>query len=179
MQPVPDPLALQKSEELAAQHLFATVYPELKRIASRHIRCEQHCNTMRITALVHETYLRLARGGETSQPYRDRGHFFALASMAMRNILVDRARARMAKKRDAAAAEEPFHGFADTKSFMDLHEALSRLAALDSRQAQIVEMRFFGGCTEEEVAEALGVSSRTVKREWRLARVWLYGELSK
>ena len=156
--------------------MFASVYGDLKRIAARHMRSERQGHTMQITALVHEAYLRMARRVETPE-WKDHLHFLAFASQSMRHILVDHARARMAKKRDMGSEEGPFHGFTDPQQFVDLHEALSRLAVLDPRQAQIVELRFFGGLTEEEIAGALGVSLRTVKREWMLAKAWLYGEL--
>jgi len=99
----------------------------------------------------------------------------------MRRIPVDRARARIAKKRDAivSSPELPFYNFASSSQFVDLHEALERLALVEPRHAKIVEMRFFGGLTEDEIAEVLGICSRTVKRDWKFAKAWLFGELSK
>jgi RNA polymerase sigma-70 factor, ECF subfamily len=164
--------------------LFANVYPELKRIAARHMRFEYRSRTMQVTGLVHEAYMRLAN--QPASPWRDRLHFFGLASSMMRRILVDQARSRLALKRGAGIQQQqeltrrfhpnPIHNPAE---FMDLHEALERLASIDSRQAQIVEMRFFGGWTEEEIAQALNISSRTVKRDWLIAKAWLYGELAR
>jgi RNA polymerase sigma factor (TIGR02999 family) len=155
---------------------FETVYLEMKRIARCHMRSELRSRTIQATALVHETFLKMARMSfvEASQEV-DRQYLLCVASRMMRRILVDRARARMAQKRDPA----PFYGFQAADSFMQLHDALGRLAAMDARQARIVEMRFFGGFTEEEVACALGVCSRTVKRDWQLAKAWLLGELSR
>ena len=155
--------------------LFASVYPELKRLAARHMRSERSSPTMQVTALVHEAYLRMARNPN----WNDTVHFFALASQSMRHVLVDRARARLAQKRLNPDEIDPFHGFETPQRFIELHDALNRLARIDARQAQVVELRFFGGCKEEEIAQALGVNSRTVKRDWTLARVWLYGELSR
>lgn len=159
-------------------NLFAFVYPELKRIAARQMRAERKSHTLQTTALVHEAYLRLARRLDTSNSAL-RVQLFALAAQTMKHILVDRARARLAKKRDTSGIyEKEFTGFTvNDHHLMNLHEALERLSVMDPRQAQIVEMRFFGGCSEEEIAEVLGISSRTVKREWSLARTWLYGEL--
>lgn len=156
--------------------LFTEVYPELKRLAARHMRSEHSCHTMQATALVHEAYLRMAR----SPGWNDKTHFFALASQSMRNVLVDRARARLAQKRTAdPGCEDPFHGFVNPQQFMELHDALNRLAHIDPRQAQIVELRFFAGCSEQEIAAILGIAYRTVKRDWRIARTWLFGELSQ
>lgn len=156
---------------------FTSVYSDLKRVAARHMRSERRNHTMQVTALVHETYLRMTRSLE--QPnWSDHLHFLAHASQSMRRILVDHARTRLAKKRDYDK-DSSFHGFEDPEHFMDLHEALSRLASVDQRQAQIVELRFFGGLSEDEVAAALGVSTRTIKRDWTLAKTWLYGELAQ
>ncbi len=141
------------------------------------MRAERNSHTLQTTALVHEAYLRIARKMDPSHP-ADRLQLLALATCTMKHILVDQSRARRAKKRDATGiAWEGLEGFIESDGFSDLHEALERLAAIDPRQAQIVEMRFFGGCTEDEIALALGISARTVKRDWIVARAWLYGEL--
>ena len=159
------------------QDLFAAVYNELRRIASCHMRSERYGQTIQATALVHETFLKLARNmGPGVRP--ERQYFLGIASQAMRRILVDRARTRIAQKRDASAYL-PFYGFASSTQFVHLHEALERLALVDARQAQIVEMRFFAGLTEDEIADALGICSRTVKRDWKLAKAWLFGELAQ
>ena len=167
----------QSGDTTARENLFSAAYAELKRIASGRMCSERRGHTMQITDLVHETYLRMARSQQTFI-WRDRLHFFAHASKAMRHILVDHARARMARKR-SLSGDEAFHGFVNPARFMDLHEALDRLALIDSRQAQIVELRYFGGFMEDEIAASLGVSARTVKRDWKLAKAWLYGELSR
>lgn len=156
----------------ALDTLFAEVYPEIKRIAACHMRTERPCHSLQVTALVHETYLRLA-GSRNIVGWRDRAHFLALASSAMRRILVDQARARLSQKR--TQCDWPT-GISHPGVFLDLHEALNDLARIDARQAQIVEMRFFGGYTEEEIGAALGLSARTVKRDWVLAKAWLFGE---
>jgi RNA polymerase sigma-70 factor, ECF subfamily len=165
--------------------LFSNVYPELKRIAAGHMRFEHRCSRpMQVTALVHEAYLRLAHQ-QTSSPWRDRLHFFGFASGTMRRILVDQARNRLALKRGGGMADHDLEQSSHPSSihspaaFLDLHQALDRLAVIDPRQAQIVEMRFFGGWTEEEIAGALNICSRTVKRDWILAKAWLYGELAR
>lgn len=159
----------------ADSSLFTEVYPELKRLAARHMRSEHSCHTLQVTALVHEAYLRMAR----SPKWNDKTHFFALASQSMRNVLVDRARARLAQKRTSPGDADPFHGFVNPEQFIELHDALNRLAQIDERQALVVELRFFGGCSEQEIAKSLGIAHRTVKRDWRIARTWLYGELSQ
>jgi RNA polymerase sigma factor (TIGR02999 family) len=145
------------------------------------LRNESPEHTLQSTALVHEAYLRLV---QNRQSWHDRAHFFAIASSAMRRILVDHARAKRAAKRPGSLKKvdldqapllfsEPY----DDVIAIDL--ALARLSQLDARQARIVELRFFGGLTSEETAEALGVSAITVQRDWAVARAWLYGELSK
>jgi RNA polymerase sigma factor (TIGR02999 family) len=167
---------MQTLNEQSDPDLFSAVYSDLRRIASCHMRSENKGRSLQATALVHETYLKLARNLDPAK-WPDRQYFLAAASRAMRRILVDRARARQAQKRDSAG-QLPFHGFANTHEFLNLHDALERLAKIDSRQARVVEMRFFGGLTEEEIADVLGVASRTVKRDWQLAKAWLYGELA-
>ena len=164
--------------------LFSNVYPELKRIAAGHMRFEHRSHTMQVTALVHEAFLRLAHH-QTSSPWRDRLHFFGFASGTMRRILVDQARSRLALKRGGGMAGSDLTDMSQPSSihspaaFLALHQALDRLAEIDPRQAKIVELRFFGGWTEEEIATALDICSRTVKRDWILAKAWLYGELSR
>jgi RNA polymerase sigma factor (TIGR02999 family) len=162
-------------KENTEQDLFVAVYAELKRIASCHMRSERLGLTIQTTALVHETYLKLAHNIRIATKGYDRQRFLRIASQAMRRILVDRARARCAKKRECP----PFPGFAGAARYTDLHDALERLAAAEPRSAQIVEMRFFLGLTEEEIADTLGICSRTVKRDWQFAKAWLFGELQK
>lgn len=162
--------------------LIPLVYDELRRLARTHLHAERQGHSLRPTDLVHETYLRMVVQAE-AQP-RDRAHFFALASQAMRRILVDHARRHAAAKRpgvhgklqldDAAElADEP------NVAVLEMEEALNRLAELDERQAKVVELRYFGGMTVEEVALVLGVSEATVARSWRAARAWLHRELSR
>jgi RNA polymerase sigma factor (TIGR02999 family) len=160
--------------------LVPLVYEELRRIARRFMRHEAPNNTLQTTALVHEAYMRLAKPQATA--WKDRAHFFAVAATVMRRILVDRARARRAEKRGGGTTL-PLDDFDPAVSVEDLDQilavdgALTRLSGLDERQGRIVELRFFAGMTVEETAEALRISPRTVKREWQLARTWLYGEL--
>ncbi len=156
--------------------LMPLVYDELRRIAAGYIRRERPGQTLQATALVNEAYVRLA--AERARPFANRTHFLAIAALSMRQILVQRARARKAAKRGGApkrvtleeglvAAEEP------AVDVLALDEALTRLAALDPEQGRIVELRYFGGLTVEETAGAVGVSPATVKRQWTMARAWL------
>lgn len=160
-------------EELDA--LFSVVYDELRHLA-RKVRTGRASDTLNTTALVHEAYLKLVPS--TGVEWHDRVHFYRVAARAMRQILVSKARARMAEKRggkgfavtfEAAAYAAPLR----SDDFLALDEALTQLADLDPRQAQMVEYRFFAGLTLEETAHALGLSSMTVKRDWRAARAWL------
>lgn len=163
--------------------LLPLVYGELRRIAHRQLAGESVGHTLSTTALVHEAYLRLA-GQRT--PWGDRAHFFALAARAMRRILVDYARRHSALRRGAGGqplaldvAEDAglLAGRQRAEELLALDEALARLAQLDPRLARVVECRFFGGLSEVETAEALGLSQRTVSRSWTLARGWLFAEL--
>lgn len=157
------------------------VYEELKKVARGYLRRERPGHTLQATALVHEAYLRMA--AERGAGWQGRAHFFALAAKLMRQILTDHARKRKADKRgagiDLVPIQEGFHVSEENCAMLpELDEALRRLAEIDPRSAQVVEMRFFGGLTEEEIGEVLGVSVRTVKRTWAMARAWLYGELA-
>jgi RNA polymerase sigma-70 factor, ECF subfamily len=174
--------AWASGDAAARERLLPIIYAELKRMARQVFRRERGDHTLQPTAVVHEAYLKLTGGSEAS--FRDRAHFFAVASQAMRQILVDHARARATAKRgggatrlelreEAAAGAPP--SFADV---LAIDEALSRLAAQDPRHARLVELRFFGGLTVEETAEVLAVSAITVKRDWRLARAFLSRELA-
>lgn len=167
----------------AIERLLPLVYGELRGIAGRLFRREREGHTLQPTALLHEAFLKLT--GRRDGVYRDRAHFYAVASQAMRQVLVDYARARRTAKRGGEATlvaiDEVRHGSAPTLAAVDvlaIDEALERLAALDREQAQLVEMRFFGGLTVEEIADVLGVSTPTVKRNWRLARAFLTRELA-
>ena len=174
-------LEVKHGLEGAEERLVALVYKELRALAAGYIRKEFVEHTLQPTALVHEAYLRLTRMEPVE--WQSRSHFFAVAAKVMRNILVDHARARQANKRgqdwkivglDEAFVASPGRA----NEIIALDDALDRLAVLDSRQSRIVELRFFSGLNEEETGHVLGVSSRTVKRDWRLARAWLYRELS-
>ena len=164
----------------ALDRLLPVVYDELRRIARRELRRERSDHTLTTTALVHEAYLTLVDQSR-AQP-GDRVRFFAVAATAMRRVLIEYARRRRAAKR--GGGERPLSldetAVAATDSaerLLALDDALTRLAALDARQARVVECRYFGGLTEEETAEALGVTARTVRRDWVKAKGWLYREL--
>jgi len=161
------------------------VYDELRRLAANYLRHERPGQTLQATALVHEAFVRLT--AEKNHPWQNRTHFLAIAALSMRQILVQRARARSAAKRggdpqritldDAALAELPNAQPAGV-DVLALDAALERLAALDPQQAKIVELRYFGGMTVDEVGESLDISPATVKRHWTIARAWLQKELA-
>jgi RNA polymerase sigma factor (TIGR02999 family) len=160
--------------------LLPAVYQELRRLAAGYIRRERPGQTLQPTALVHEAYLRLMK--DRPDRWQNRAHFCAIAAHSMRQILIERARARNAQKRWGEKAritleDELVQGGERSIDLLALDEAIERLAALDSDQARIVELRFFGGLTVEETAEAIGVSPATVKRHWTMARAWLAREL--
>ena len=174
--------AWRDGDAAALAALTPLVYGELRRVAEQHMRRERPDHTLQATALVHEAFLRLTGGA--SPAWEDRAHFFKAAARIMRHVLVDHARARGYAKRgggglrisieDGAAAVLAAERAPD---LVALDEALERLERLDPRQHQVVELRFFGGLSVEETAEALGVSAITVKRDWRSARAWLFAEL--
>ncbi len=175
---------LQRAEagDLTAPDLvYSMVYDNLRLLARRQLRREAEGHSLSTTALVHEVYLKLV--DQRRSQVRDRAHFFAIAATAMRRILVDHARRHGAVKRGAGAKRVPLEtveGLAvDERAelLVALDAALVRLAALDPRQAKVIECRFFGGLTEQETAEVLGTSVRTVKRDWTKARSWLYDSL--
>jgi RNA polymerase sigma-70 factor, ECF subfamily len=164
----------------ALDRLFPLVYEALRRIARRQLHGERPGHSLDTTGLVHETYLRLVDHDRLQ--WQDRGHFFALASRAMRQILVDYARRYRALRRGGGACHQELHEEDATtdergETLLALDEALERLAAINPRLSQVVECRYFGGLTEEETAQALGVTTRTVQRDWAKARGWLYLEL--
>jgi RNA polymerase sigma-70 factor, ECF subfamily len=176
-------LAWGRGDQSAADRLVVAVYDELRRQAERAMRREGGEHTLQATALVHESYLRLV--DQRRVEWRNRAHFFAIASTVMRRILVDHARARLSAKRGGGVAPITLAGVAragddgtEDVDLLALHEALQRLAVLDPDQSRLVELRYFGGLTIEETAEALSVSPATVKREWALARAWLRRELA-
>jgi RNA polymerase sigma-70 factor (ECF subfamily) len=165
----------------AFERLLPIVYSELKAIARQVFRRERDDHTLQPTAVVHEAFLKLAGGATIS--FRDRAHFFAVASQAMRQVLVDHARARLAGKRGGGATrmelgENAAAGGAELADVLAVDQALERLTAVDPDLARIVTLRFFGGLTVEEAAEVVGVSAPTVKRDWRLAKAFLARELA-
>jgi RNA polymerase sigma factor (TIGR02999 family) len=165
----------------ADEELLRAVYQELRRQAQRAMRREASEHTLQPTALVHEAYLRLA--DQRPSAWRNRSQFFGIAAQMMRRILVDHARARLADKRGGGATaitldeSSASSGDADPIDVLELHDALDRLAVLDPQQARVVELRYFGGMSIEETAEALELSPATIKREWAVARAWLAREL--
>jgi RNA polymerase sigma factor (TIGR02999 family) len=175
-------LAWGNGDQAALENLIPLVYEELRRLARRHMRGERANHALQATALVHEAYLRLIDSSQVK--WQDRTHFFSVASQLMRRILVDFARSRKNLKRGgdaiqvslSEALEIPQQRGAD---LVALDDALNVLAQLDPRQSRMVELRFFGGLSVEETAEALKVSPETVKRDWRLAKVWLLRELGQ
>jgi len=161
--------------------LVAVVYPDLEDIAHRHLLGERADHTLDTNALVHEAYLRLAVQDGT--PWENRAHFFGIAALTMRRILVSYARKRAAEKRGGPAAavtlvEDGIARETRTDELIALDEALDRLAAVAERPARVVEMWFFGGLTQPEIAEALEISEATVRRDWRMARAWLTDALA-
>jgi RNA polymerase sigma-70 factor, ECF subfamily len=161
--------------------LMPLVYAELRRLAAHYLRGERAGQTLQPTALVHEAYLKLLK--DRPERWQNRAHFCAIAAHAMRQILIERARARDALKRGGGQPRVTFDESLPAKTaeppvdVIALDAALERLAALDPGQARIVELRFFGGLSIEEAAEAMGISPATVKRHWALARAWLAKEL--
>jgi RNA polymerase sigma factor (TIGR02999 family) len=164
----------------ALANVFPLVYQELRRLARRQLSVEPDGHTLSPTALVHEAYMRLI--DQTRVQWNGRGHFMAIAATAMRRILIDRARNHRSQKGGGLLARVPLESVQLASEeradlLLALDDALTRLKELDARQAQVVECRFFGGLTEEETAEALGVGLRTAKRDWAKARSWLYREI--
>jgi RNA polymerase sigma factor (TIGR02999 family) len=169
----------RSGDEEALHRLLPLVYEELRRVARRHLRGERPGHTLQTTALIHEAYLRLIDQGAVEA--HDHSHFVALTSHLMRQILVDHARARLAKKRDGGCRVTLAEDLAVTQpaaiDVLAVDEALNRLAGLDVQQARVVELRYFGGLSIRETSEALGVSEATVKRDWATARAWLHREI--
>jgi RNA polymerase sigma factor (TIGR02999 family) len=171
---------LREGEERAWESLLPMVYEELRRVAHRQLQQQGPGHTLNTTALVHEAYIRLADGARLSLV--DRAHFFAVAARAMRHVLIDHARKHSTAKRGGDwqqipldEAEISVEARADT--LLALDAALSQLMDMNERLARVVECRFFGGMTDEETAAALGVTDRTVRRDWTKARLWLYAEI--
>ena len=170
-----------EGDRQSVDSLLPIVYQELRRLAASYLRRERPGQTLQPTALVHEAYLRLMK--DKPGRWQNRAHFCAIAAHAMRQILIERARARDALKRGGGAPRVTFDEGLPARSedrsidMVALDAALDRLAALDAGQARIVELRFFGGLSIEETADAIGVSPATVKRHWAVARAWLAREL--
>jgi RNA polymerase sigma factor (TIGR02999 family) len=169
-----------QGNDAALSELTPLVYEELRRLAHHHMGGQRPNHTLQTTALINEVYLRLA--DQTNPRWQNRAHFFAVAARAMRQILVSYARTQQAQKRGRGAVRVELDEAAlvspeESKEIVDLHEALESLATLDSRKAQVVELKYFGGLTYDEIAEVLKISRVTVRRDWEFAKVWLYTEL--
>ena len=169
-----------RGDQSALDELTPLVYNELRNVADAYLRRERPDHTLQATALVNEAYLRLI--GQKHGRWQGRKHFFGIAARLMRQVLVEHARKHKAEKRGGGRVAVTLEQFAEVSSTPDVdilavHEALERLAVFDARQAQIVELRFFGGLSIDETAEILGVGHATVEREWTMARAWLRNEL--
>src|SRR5436309_1491506 len=167
-------------DNAAVVELTPLVYDELRRLAHHFMEGQRPNHTLQTTALVNEAYLRLA--DQTNPNWQSRAHFFAVAARAMRQILVSYARSNRAQKRGGGAVrieldEAVILSPEQSKEIVDLDEALERLATLDSRKAQVVELKFYGGLNYDEIAEVLKIARRTARRDWEFARIWLYREL--
>jgi RNA polymerase sigma factor (TIGR02999 family) len=173
---------LRAGNQDVAGQLVPLIYGELHRIAGAQMRRERAGHTLQATAVVHEAYMRLA--GEQEIQWQSRAHFFAIAARAMRQVLLDYARQRHAGKRGGEGAQKVeidvdlLAGANRIEDIVAIDEVVTRLSELDQQQGRIVELRFFGGLSVEETAEAMGISDSTVKREWRLAKAWLHRELA-
>ena len=167
-------------DNAALAELSPLVYEELRRLAHRHMGGQRSGHTLQTTALVNEAYLRLA--DQTNPRWQNRAHFFAVAARAMRQILVSYARSQRAQKRGGGAIKIELDEAAlvspeESREIVELHEALEQLSTLDSRKAQVVELKYFGGLNYDEIAEVLKISRNTARRDWEFAKVWLYTEL--
>jgi RNA polymerase sigma-70 factor (ECF subfamily) len=171
----------REGNKAARDRLLELLYPELRRLAARLMRLERVSHTLQPTALANEACLRLI--GEAHQGYSDRAHFLGLAATLMRNILVDHARRRCARKRGSGETALDLESvapgtFREPEEMIAIDRAIDRLSTFDPQQARIVELRFFVGLTNPEIAEILKISDRTAKRDWAMARAWLHRELS-
>jgi RNA polymerase sigma factor (TIGR02999 family) len=172
---------VQNGDREAERQLMEAVYDELHRLAAGYMRRERADHTLQASALVNEAYVRLIGNGPVS--WESRAHFFVTAAQTMRRVLIDHARRHVAGKRGGAGVRielnENIAAVENTESgrMLDLDRALTRLAALDARQARVVELRFFAGLTVEQTAEVMAISEKTVKRDWAVARAWLEGEI--
>jgi RNA polymerase sigma factor (TIGR02999 family) len=169
-------------DKAALAELTPLVYEELRRVAHHYMAAERPNHTLQTTALVNEAYLRLA--DQTNPKWQSRAHFFAVASRAMRQILVSYARSNRAQKRGGGGARIELDEAAilspeQSREIVDLHEALERLGTLDSRKARVVELKYFGGLNHDEIAEVMKISTVTVRRDWVFAKAWLHNELHR
>ena len=170
----------RSGDQAALDRLLPLVYDELRRVARNHMRREQPDHLLQTTALVHEAYLRLV--DQKNVRWQTRAHFFAVAAQVMRHILVDYARGRQRAKRGGGSAELPLHDVAvlseaRAEELMAVHVALENLATVDPRKGKVFELRYFGGMSVDEAAEAMNVSPATVARDWRMAKAWLRREI--
>jgi RNA polymerase sigma factor (TIGR02999 family) len=175
------PTELQSGRLVTLDRIMPIVYEHLRVIARHQLARREGGGTLSTTGLVHEAYLKLA--DQSGGVWSDRAHFFALASVAMRHVLVDRAKARLAHKREGALRrvtldDDQVPGDDQPEVMLDINDAVDRLAAAEPRLARVVECRFFGGLSEDETAEALGITTRTVQRDWAKARMLLRRALS-
>jgi RNA polymerase sigma factor (TIGR02999 family) len=174
-------IAWGAGDDKAREQMLPLVYDELRRLAASYLRRERIGHTLQPTALVHEAYVRLI--DQRQVDWSNRAQFIGVAAVMMRRILVNHARDRVAEKRGAGAEHVPLTVAGDPVGapevdLLDLHDALERLAELDGRKGQIVELKFFGGLTIEEIAETVQISRATVEREWKFARAWLFNAIS-
>ena len=172
---------LSAGRDEAREKLIPLVYDELHALAALHIRRQKPGHTLQATALVHEAYLRL--GGDDKAEWESRAHFLRIAAKVMRSVLVDHERRRQSEKRGGGRRRVPLLSTVEitedpTHSLLDLDAALDRLAGMDPQTAQVVELRFFGGLSVEDVGRVIGISPRTVNREWTLAKAWLRKEMA-
>jgi len=170
--------AVRNGDEQALQGLIPLVYQELRRLAAHYMQKERPDHSLQATELVHEAYLRLV--GRGLPEWQNRAHFFAVAAKVMRNLLVDHARARQRVKRGGGPVrldDVPEPAAFQSEELLAIEDALERLAGIDPRQGRIVELRYFGGLSIEEIATVMEISERTVKREWQMARAWLRAEV--
>jgi RNA polymerase sigma-70 factor, ECF subfamily len=174
-------LRWRSGEQACLDQLISLIEDELRQIARRYMRAERHSHTLQTTALVNEVYLKLMKGDQPK--WQSRAHFFGVAAQMMRHILVDHARGLCSEKRGGGTQHLPLNAalvFCPEKSaaLVALDEALTGLANFDSRKAKVVELRYFGGMSVEDVAEALSIHPNTVRRDWTLAKIWLKRELT-
>ncbi len=170
-----------KGDEFALERLMPLVYDELRRMARAYMRRQPSGHTFQTTELIHEAYLKLAKQDERN--WQNRAHFFGVAAQAMRHILVDYARSKQSQKRGGwqeriTIADNLVVSSDKSKEMVELDDALNNLTALDERKGRVVELKYFGGLTHEEIAEVLKISIETVKRDWRFSRTWLLRELA-